>query len=40
MAGHTIRDAVSEIEREWEKQLGRERFAQLRELLRELSEPT
>ncbi len=38
-AGHTIRDAVSEIEREWEQQLGTERFAELRQLLRELSEP-
>ena len=38
-AGHTIRDAVGEIEREWEQQLGIERFAELRQLLRELSEP-
>jgi DNA-binding MarR family transcriptional regulator len=38
-AGFTIRDAVRETEREWEQQIGTERFAQLRELLRELSEP-
>jgi len=39
LAGRTIRDAVSEIERDWEKQLGAKRFAQLRQLLRELGEP-
>jgi DNA-binding MarR family transcriptional regulator len=38
-AGHTIRDAVREVEREWEQQLGPERFAELRELLREIGEP-
>jgi DNA-binding MarR family transcriptional regulator len=36
-AGHTIRAAVGEIEREWEAQLGTERFAQLRGLLVELN---
>jgi DNA-binding MarR family transcriptional regulator len=34
----TIREAVSEIERDWEKQLGPKRFAQLHQLLRELGE--
>src|ERR671938_1239837 len=29
-AAHTIRDAMSEIERDWEEQLGADRFAQLR----------
>jgi DNA-binding MarR family transcriptional regulator len=38
-AGHTIRDAVGEIEREWEGQLGAKRFAQLRSLLLELNPP-
>ena len=38
-AAYTIRDAVREIERDWEKQLGRERFAQLRSLLLELNKP-
>lgn len=37
-AVHTIRDAVAEIEREWEHQLGSKRLAQLRDLLRELCE--
>ena len=36
-AAHTIRDAVSEIERDWEEQLGADRFAQLRGLLVELN---
>jgi len=36
----TIREAVSEIEGEWEAQLGPKRFDQLRRLLRELGEPT
>ena len=36
-AGHTIRDAVVEVEREWEAQLGPERFAELRLLLQELA---
>ena len=34
-----IRDAVAEIERDWEARLGRERFAELHGLLRELAEP-
>jgi DNA-binding MarR family transcriptional regulator len=38
LAGHTIREAVSEIERDWEKQLGPKRFAQLRGLLLELNQ--
>ncbi|HSQ60352.1 MAG TPA: MarR family transcriptional regulator [Acidobacteriota bacterium] len=37
-AGLTIREAVAEVEREWERRLGAERLAQLRALLRELSE--
>jgi DNA-binding MarR family transcriptional regulator len=36
-AGHTIRDAVKEVERDWETQLGQDRFAQLKTLLLELS---
>jgi DNA-binding MarR family transcriptional regulator len=40
LAGYTIRDAVREIEREWEEQLGGERFAQLRNLLLELNQPS
>ena len=39
LAGLTMRDAVHEIERDWERQLGRERFAQLRGLLLELNQP-
>jgi DNA-binding MarR family transcriptional regulator len=35
--GHTIRDAVKDVERDWETQLGRDRFAQLKTLLLELS---
>jgi DNA-binding MarR family transcriptional regulator len=38
LAIHTIRQAVSEIERDWEQQLGQERFVQFYQLLRELSE--
>ena len=38
-AGHTIRNAVGEVEREWEKQLGAQRFGQLRSLLLELNPP-
>ena len=34
-----IRDAVAEIETEWEQQLGPRRFAQLRKLLHDLSRP-
>jgi DNA-binding MarR family transcriptional regulator len=37
-AAFTIRDAVREIERDWEKQLGQKRFAQLRSLLLELNQ--
>jgi DNA-binding MarR family transcriptional regulator len=37
-AGHTIRDAVREFERDWERQLGAERFAQLKGILIELNE--
>src|SRR3954453_12819389 len=37
-AAYTIRDAVREIEQDWEKQLGKKRFAQLRSLLLELNE--
>ena len=39
LAIQTIRQAVTEIEGDWEQQLGPERFAQFRQLLRELSEP-
>jgi DNA-binding MarR family transcriptional regulator len=39
-AAHTIRDAVRELERDWERQLGRRRFAQLRSLLLELNQLT
>ena len=35
-----IREAVGEMEPEWARQLGRKRFAQLRELLLELNQPT
>ena len=34
----TIREAVSELERNWEQQLGTERFARFYQLLRELAE--
>jgi DNA-binding MarR family transcriptional regulator len=37
-AAHTIRAAVTEIERDWEQQLGPKRFAQLRGLLLELNQ--
>jgi DNA-binding MarR family transcriptional regulator len=37
-AAYTIRDAVRELERDWERQLGRRRFAQLRGLLLELNQ--
>lgn len=36
----TIRGAVSELEREWEQQLGPERFAEFHRLLCELAEST
>ena len=35
-----IRNAVADIERDWQARLGPERFAQLYGLLRELAEPT
>ena len=38
-AAHTIRDAVRDIERDWETQLGRDRFAELKTLLLELNQP-
>jgi DNA-binding MarR family transcriptional regulator len=38
-AAHTIRDAVRDIERDWQAQLGQERFAQLKTLLIELNQP-
>jgi DNA-binding MarR family transcriptional regulator len=38
-AAFTIRDAVSEVERDWQAQLGRDRFAQLKALLLELNQP-
>ncbi len=38
-AAYTIRDAVSDIERDWEGQLGQDRFAQLKALLLELNQP-
>jgi DNA-binding MarR family transcriptional regulator len=37
-AGHTIRDAVSEMEQEWSRKLGNRQFAQLRALLVKLNE--
>ncbi|MCZ7588169.1 MAG: MarR family transcriptional regulator [Gaiella sp.] len=36
-AGHAMREAVVELEHEWEARLGRKRFAQLQTLLRELA---
>jgi DNA-binding MarR family transcriptional regulator len=38
-AAHTIRDAVRDVEREWQSQLGHDRFAQLKALLLELNQP-
>jgi len=35
-----IRDAGGEIETNWTQQLGRKRFAQLRNLLLDLNQPT
>lgn len=35
-----IRDAVAELETEWARRLGPERFAELRDLLLELNSPT
>jgi DNA-binding MarR family transcriptional regulator len=37
-AGHVIREAVRDTEREWSRQLGDKRFAELRALLVELNE--
>ena len=37
-AAHTIRAAVRDIERDWETQLGQDRFAQLKTLLIELNQ--
>jgi DNA-binding MarR family transcriptional regulator len=37
LAGYTMRDAVGEVERDWERRLGPKRFAQLRGLLLELN---
>jgi DNA-binding MarR family transcriptional regulator len=36
-AAHTIRDAVRGIEQDWERQLGKRRFEQLRSLLLDLN---
>jgi len=36
---HAIRDAVREVEREWEAQLGPDRFAQLKAMLLEIARP-
>jgi DNA-binding MarR family transcriptional regulator len=38
-AALTIRDAVREVERDWQARLGQDRFAQLKELLLELTQP-
>lgn len=38
-AARTIRDAVSEVERDWQARLGQDRFAELKELLLELTQP-
>ena len=40
LMGQTLRDAVIEIEHDWEEQLGPARFTQLHELLRDLGEST
>ena len=37
---HVIREAVAEMETTWAQQLGPKRFAQLRNLLRDLNQPT
>jgi DNA-binding MarR family transcriptional regulator len=36
--GWVMRDAVTEVERDWEARLGAKRFGQLQDLLRELAE--
>lgn len=38
-AAYTVRDAVRDIERDWEVRLGQDRFAQLKALLLELNQP-
>lgn len=38
-AAYTIRNAVREVERDWQAQLGQDRFAQLKALLLELNQP-
>jgi DNA-binding MarR family transcriptional regulator len=38
-AAYTIRDAVREVERDWQAQLGQDRFAELKALLLELNRP-
>jgi len=38
-AARTVRDAVAEVERDWQARLGQDRFAQLKALLLELSQP-
>jgi DNA-binding MarR family transcriptional regulator len=40
LIARTMRAAVSEIEHDWQEQLGPKRFAQLHQLLAELGEPT
>jgi DNA-binding MarR family transcriptional regulator len=40
LVAQTMRDAVSEIEQDWQEQLGPKRFAQLHQLLRELGDST
>jgi DNA-binding MarR family transcriptional regulator len=37
-AGQVIRDTVVELEREWSREMGAERFAELKRLLAELGE--
>ena len=37
-AAYTIRDAVRDVERDWQSHLGRDRFAQLKALLLELNQ--
>ena len=38
-AAYTIRDAVKDVERDWQAQLGQDRFAELKALLLELNPP-
>ena len=37
---HVIREAVAELETTWAEKLGPQRFSELRDLLRELNQPT